>query len=174
MIITTNDNVRKRWAEYHSDLYNYDTKPDDSASTDLWKNQYQEQDIGINKSEVEAAVRKLKPFKAPGIDGVCGELIQQGGEAAMLGIYEICRKAWEAEAFPELWTKSIIVTIPKKGDLKLCENYRTISLIVHASKVLLEIIRSSQSLTLNLICLKNKQVFAPDAAQLSRYSSGDS
>src|ERR1051325_7267393 len=40
-----------------------------------------------------------------------------------------------------LWTKSVIVTIPKKGNLKLCENYCTISLIVHASKLLLEIIR---------------------------------
>src|SRR3989441_5232777 len=37
--------------------------------------------------------------------------------------------------------KSVIVPLPKKGDLRLCENYRTISLIPHASKVLLEIVR---------------------------------
>ena len=32
------------------------------------------------------------------------------------------------------------MTIPKKGDLKKCSNYRTISLIIHTSKILLRII----------------------------------
>src|SRR3981081_2239995 len=59
----------------------------------------------------------------------------------MRGIHNICQRAWEEETFPEIWTKSVIVTIPKKGDLQQCENYRTISLVVHASKILLEILR---------------------------------
>ena len=33
-----------------------------------------------------------------------------------------------------------IITIPKKGNLQLCNNYRTISLISHVSKVMLKII----------------------------------
>ena len=36
-------------------------------------------------------------------------------------------------------SKYLIITIPKKGDLKKCEHYRTISLICHASKILLRI-----------------------------------
>ena len=36
--------------------------------------------------------------------------------------------------------KSVIVTFPKKGDLGLCSNYRTLSLINHACKVLLLIL----------------------------------
>ena len=36
--------------------------------------------------------------------------------------------------------KSLIITIPKKGDLKKCENYRTISLICHTSNIILRII----------------------------------
>ena len=31
--------------------------------------------------------------------------------------------------------------MPKKGDITKCENYRTISLINHGSKILLEILR---------------------------------
>ena len=38
------------------------------------------------------------------------------------------------------WTKSLVITLPKKGDLKVCNNYRTLSLISHPSKVLLRII----------------------------------
>src|SRR5688572_2483272 len=40
------------------------------------------------------------------------------------------------------WTKSILVTIPKKGDLTLCKNYRTIALINHMGKVLMTILLS--------------------------------
>ena len=39
------------------------------------------------------------------------------------------------------WKRSIFLTLPKKGDLRLCSNYRTIALIPHASKILLKIIQ---------------------------------
>jgi len=140
-LLTDIDDVRNRWAEYCSELYNHDTKPDDTVLAGLWNNQQQEPTPDISVSEVVAAVKKLKPRKAPGIDGVCGELIQCGGEAALNSIHTICQRAWDQEQFPEIWTKSVIITIPKKGDTQLCENHRTITLIPHASKILLEIIR---------------------------------
>ena len=34
----------------------------------------------------------------------------------------------------------MIITIPKKGNLQICNNYRTISLISHPSKVLLKVL----------------------------------
>ena len=139
-ILTTEEEVRNRWKEYCSDLYNYDINPNVDALGNLWMDQQQDPEPDISTSEVEAAIRKLKPRKAPGVDGVCGELIQHGGVVVSSGLQTICQRAWNKEAFPEIWTKSIIITIWKKGDLQLCENYRTISLVVHASKVLLEII----------------------------------
>ena len=33
-----------------------------------------------------------------------------------------------------------VITLPKKGNLQLCQNYRIISLISHPSKVMLKII----------------------------------
>jgi len=41
---------------------------------------------------------------------------------------------------PEEWTFSTFIPLPKKGDLKQCENYRTIALVSHTSKILLRII----------------------------------
>ena len=38
------------------------------------------------------------------------------------------------------WTQSLVITFPKKGNLQQCQNYRTISLISHQSKVMLKII----------------------------------
>ncbi len=34
----------------------------------------------------------------------------------------------------------MIITLPKKGNLQICNNYRTISLISHPSKVILKAI----------------------------------
>ena len=41
--------------------------------------------------------------------------------------------------WPTQWTQSLVITLPKKGNLQQCQNYRTISLISHPSKVMLKI-----------------------------------
>ena len=53
---------------------------------------------------------------------------------------EICNGIWRTGEWPIPWTQSLIITLPKKGNLQLCQNYRTISLISHSSKVMLKVI----------------------------------
>ena len=52
----------------------------------------------------------------------------------------ICNKIWKTGEWPTTWTQSLVFTLPKKGNLQLCQNYRTISLISHPSMVMLKII----------------------------------
>ena len=52
----------------------------------------------------------------------------------------ICNKIWQTGEWPAPWTQSLIITFPKKGNQQLCQNYRTVSLICHPSKVMLTII----------------------------------
>ena len=52
----------------------------------------------------------------------------------------ICNKIWKTGEWPAAWTQSLVITLPKKGNLQLCQNYRTISLSCHPSKVMLKII----------------------------------
>ena len=51
---------------------------------------------------------------------------------------EICNRIWRTGEWPTPWTQSLIITLPKQGNLQLCQNYRTISLISHSSKVMLK------------------------------------
>ena len=85
------------------ELYNHDINArDNTAVASLWTGQPQELEPCILLSEVEAAIKKLKHRKSPGIDGICRELIQDGGEAASGAIFSICKRAWEEEEFPEI------------------------------------------------------------------------
>ena len=40
------------------------------------------------------------------------------------------------------WLRSVLISIPKKGNAKKCSNYHTIALISHASKVMLKILQA--------------------------------
>ena len=91
-------------------------------------------------SEVEGAVDTLKRNKSPGSDGITAELLQAGGEQLARQMLKLCNKAWEEGTISDEWGKSILVPLPKKGDLSHCSNYRTISLINHTGKVLLAVL----------------------------------
>ena len=56
---------------------------------------------------------------------------------------EICNRIWRKGERPTPWTQSLIITLPKKGNLQLCQYYRTISLISLSSKVMLTVILNS-------------------------------
>ena len=85
-------------------------------------------------------IQRTASGKSIGLDGVPVELIKGGGETALNKMYRICVALWETGEWPEDWADSTFITIPKKGDLKQCTNYRTIALVSHASKILLRII----------------------------------
>ena len=86
------------------------------------------------------AVASLKNGKSVGVDNILAELVQAGGETMIDVLTEICNRIWRTGEWPTPWTQSLIITLPKKGNLQLCQNYRTISLISHSSKVMLKII----------------------------------
>ena len=62
------------------------------------------------------------------------------GEEVVKEIHGICNQIWEEGSIPEEWAKSVIITIPKKGDLAVCSNYRTIALLSHVGKVLMMVL----------------------------------
>ena len=90
--------------------------------------------------EVEAAIQSLKIGKSPGVDNIPAELLKAGGHILTKIFTNICNYIWETGIWPSCWTKSLIISLHKKGSFQKCENYRTISLISHSSKIMLKII----------------------------------
>ena len=50
---------------------------------------------------------------------------------------------WKTQQWPQDWKRSVFIPIPKKGNAKECSNYHAITLISHASKVMLKIFQAS-------------------------------
>ena len=82
----------------------------------------------------------MKKEKSVGVDNIPAELVKAGGEDVTTALTKICNKIWQTGEWPTPWTQSLDITLPKKGNLLQCQNYRTISPISHPSKVVLKII----------------------------------
>ena len=137
-VLTEDQDILKRWTEYCADLYNHRATGDPDVLnvppvTDTDK-------YPILREEVEAAVKSLKKGRSPRIDNIPTELVQAGGEAMISTLLTICNKIWQTGEWPTPWTRSLVIILLKKGNLQQWQNYRTISLICHPSKVMLKVL----------------------------------
>ena len=80
----------------------------------------------------------MKKGKSTGVNNIPAELVQAGGEDVITALTTNCNKIWQTGEWPTPWTQSLVITLPKKGNPQQCQNYRTISLISHPSKVMLK------------------------------------
>ena len=78
--------------------------------------------------------------KASGSDGIPVELFKILKDDAVKVLHSICQQIWKIHQWPQDWKRAVSILIPKKGNAKECSNYFTISLISHASKVMLKIL----------------------------------
>jgi hypothetical protein len=89
--------------------------------------------------EVEIAIGKMKSYKSPGNHQIPVELIKAGCETCS-EIHKLICSIWNKEELPQQWKKSIIVPIYKKDDKTDCNDYRGISLLSTAYKILSKIL----------------------------------
>ena len=80
--------------------------------------------------------------KATGGDGIPVELIQILKDDAVKVLRSICQQIWKTQQWPQDWRSSVFIPILKKGNAKVCSNYRTIAFISHISKVMLKILQA--------------------------------
>ena len=53
---------------------------------------------------------------------------------------KLCNSIWRSGRVPETWKEGIIIPIPKKGDLRDCNNWRGITLLSIPGKVMATVI----------------------------------
>ena len=153
-LLTDQDQVSKAWREYYRELacdktghsrdeaYWYDKVPEMGTLQEADSRGHLNADISAD--ELAECIGKMKRHKAPGKDGIPAEFLKLGIVDVTTPMFRamlaVCNKVWAAGRIPESWRDSIIISIPKKGDLTLMSNYRGISLMSVCLKVLMVLV----------------------------------
>jgi len=148
-LISDRELVRNRWKEYIeklcsssscsvTKLYNAEGKPHSfnvEPATDM-------DDIGpcILEEEVATAIKELKNNMAEGIDEIPAELLKCMGNTAVKVFTRLCQKIYETGKCPADFLQTVIIPLKKKPNATKCSDFRTISLLGHAAKVLIRVL----------------------------------
>ena len=89
------------------------------------------------EEELLSAVGKMRNGKAGEESGILPEMIKAAccEEEFQSKILELVKDVWECGCAPSAWRDSILVPIPKKGEISSCDNWRGISLLDVVGKV---------------------------------------
>ena len=109
--------------------------------------------------EIKRAIIGLKCNKSPGIDNITAELLKSDPDTAAKQLLPILEQVRNTKILPDDWKRSILVKIPKKGDLTRCDNYRGISLLSIPGKVLSRILVDRISKGIDKILRKEQAGF---------------
>ena len=137
--------IRERWVRFFRSLLN--SKPD-MLDPDIPKRLPQQpvaSALGIEPTEEEIAtsMKAMANEKAVGPDGLPAELLKLGlqqDRTILLEFHRLTTLIWREGKVPQQWKDAVITVLHKKGDKTECGNYRSISLVSHAGKVLLKVV----------------------------------
>jgi hypothetical protein len=133
------EEVRKRWRSYIEELYAANEKPDSLNEQEIDTNM---DDMGpeLLKSEIEAAIAELKKNKAEGIDDIPAELLKHLGTNGKKELVKLCQDIYISGEWPTDFLQTVMIPLEKKPHATECGDFRTISLISHAAKIILRIL----------------------------------
>ncbi|XP_076055159.1 uncharacterized protein LOC143033551 [Oratosquilla oratoria] len=113
VIATREEEILSCWKKFFKELLNRpepDTPYEEANDDNINEEEVREPTI----NEVGTAIKELKNNKAPGEDGVVGELLKAGGEYLKNKIYQLILRIWREEKVPRNRKKGIIIPILKK------------------------------------------------------------
>ena len=90
----------------------------------------------VTEKEVRKIMKNMSKKKSKGNDGVSQECLLLGLDVLAAPLTKIINNSINSGVFPDQWKEAIVVPILKKGDAKDPKNYRPVSCLVAASKVL--------------------------------------
>ena len=140
--------IRERWVRWFHKLLNAKSPTLDPTITDelkVWSPCSPLDDVP-SRYEVGEAIRAMANRTSVGPDGLPVELLKvlvdERGSDNLASLYEIVVAVWRRGRVPHQWKDATIKVLHEKKDRTDCGNYRGISPVAHAGKVLLKVIAS--------------------------------
>ena len=135
--ITSESGQIERWKQHFEEVLNLpgpQNAIDETAKEEL--------DINTEPPSVNEIIRSLKVLrngKVPGIDNIQAEVLKLDVGITADALEHVFTRIWK-EVIPGDWQKGVIVKVPKKGNLEVCDNWRGVALLSVPGKVLCRII----------------------------------
>ena len=142
-ILSTDDEKLNRWREQFESVLNHAVSSDVAAfapTTNTISPARSIPQTPPSKSEIVSAIKSISSGKVAGSDGIPAEFYKSNPYMAAEVLQPILEEAWLSKAFPEECTDGIIVKMPKKGNLKICNNWRGICDLPAISKIISKVI----------------------------------
>ena len=145
-MLRDNTLIREQWVRWFHKMLNTKSPTHDPSIVDELKQwpPCRPLDDVSSRYEVKEAIRALANRKAVGPDGLLAELLKvlaDEGKLDTLGkFHDIIVAVWRGGGVPQQWKYATIKVLHKSKDRIECDNYRGISLVAHAGKVLLKVI----------------------------------
>jgi len=89
----------------------------------------------ISLAEVMEVVKKLFSGKVPGVDEIRPEMLKALDIVELSWLTCLVNVAWRSGTVPVEWQTGVVFPIFKKGDWRVCSNYRGIPLLSLPGKV---------------------------------------
>jgi hypothetical protein len=140
MLLTNDNEVIERWKQYFDRHLNGEEAIREGTVGYLGPVAPDSQLPAPDLHKIKREIRRLKNNKACGRDGLPVELFKHGGEPLAKALHWVIERIWEEETLPAEWMEGVICPIYKKGDKLECQNYRGITLINAAYKLLSQIL----------------------------------
>ena len=133
--------IRERWVRWFYTLLNAESPRLDPNIAEGLDQLPENTPLGVQTTmqELTDAIRSLAKGKAVGPDGVSVELLKitlNGDPPLRRRLLDIVVRIWRGGEVPQQWKDAIIMVLHKKNDRTECGNYRGISLVAHAGKIL--------------------------------------
>ena len=130
-LLTQTGDIVGRWKEHFEELLN----PVNTSSAEGAESEDSGVSSSISVAEVAEVVKKFLGGKAPGVDEIRPEMLKALDIVGLSWLARLFSVAWASGTVPVEWQTGVVVPIFKKGDRRVCANYRGITLLSLPGKV---------------------------------------
>ena len=120
-----------RWEEHFEELLN----PANTSSGEEAESEASGEAPPIFLAKVTEVVKQLFSGKVPGVDEICPEMLKALDIVGLSWLTRLYNVAWGSGTVPMALQTGVVVPIFKKGDRRVCSNYRGITLLSLPGKV---------------------------------------
>lgn len=92
-------------------------------------------DYRITETEIRTAIKQLKTNKAPGLDRITNEMIRTGADVFIPCLYKLFNEVFSSGMYPKSWASGFVKPLHKKGDPRMPDNYRGITISSSVAKL---------------------------------------